>query len=347
MIEYFQNIFKTMIQQGMHGTDVVKTLTDYGLFFDSFVIISTIILLVIFSRMKKNFYWHYYAIVGGVTIFEMFTSPMWNNPHFGKYSYYYLDNTWILAIGWSTLILSVMLLVDYLFKKTSERVKFFYYLASLSVLGFLAETLVLKLGLRTYNPETIESMSGYTILGTPIEALYYIPVFTALIIGFYKYWSFYLDNKPILPQKKIKWTKAFLITLVTVLTFEYMVEPTAINHMPKWSYIYKDISFIMTGIWVIIIWASIKGTDYFFRHWTRLQRFVMYIVVSGTISFLLESWYIANGYREYSPSAVKAFAGINTYFTNLPIEIIFAMPMYMALMIASIKYWEIIINQKK
>jgi hypothetical protein len=64
----------------------------------------------------------------------------------------------------------------------------------------------------------------------------------------------------------------------------------------------------------------------------------MYIVVSGTISFLLESWYVANGFREYSPSAVKAFAGINTYFTNLPLEIIFAMPMYMALMIAFIKY---------
>ena len=73
----------------------------------------------------------------------------------------------------------------------------------------------------------------------------------------------------------------------------------------------------------------------------------MYVVVSGTISFLLESWYVANGYREYSQSAVEAFAGIKTYFTNLPIEILFAMPMYMALMIATIKYWEIIIYNKK
>jgi hypothetical protein len=57
----------------------------------------------------------------------------------------------------------------------------------MSVIGFIAETLVLKLGLRTYAPETLEAMSGYKIFGTPIEALYYIPVFSALIIGFYKY----------------------------------------------------------------------------------------------------------------------------------------------------------------
>jgi hypothetical protein len=56
MFEYLKNILSTMINQGMHGTDVVKTLTTQGIAFDAFVIISTIILLIIFSKMKKNFY---------------------------------------------------------------------------------------------------------------------------------------------------------------------------------------------------------------------------------------------------------------------------------------------------
>jgi hypothetical protein len=60
-------------------------------------------------------------------------------------------------------------------------------MVGMSVFGFIAEALVLKLGLRTYTPETEAVLSGYTFLGTPIEALYYIPVFSGLIIGFYKY----------------------------------------------------------------------------------------------------------------------------------------------------------------
>jgi hypothetical protein len=54
MIEYFKNIIATMMHQGMHGTDVIKTLTTQGLVFDIFVILSTVILLFIFAKMKKN-----------------------------------------------------------------------------------------------------------------------------------------------------------------------------------------------------------------------------------------------------------------------------------------------------
>jgi len=340
MIEYLKHIHSIMVNQGLKADLLVdKTLTANGLGFDIFVIISTIILLLFFSRIKKNWYWHFYAILFGVMTFEMWTSPMWNNLHFGKFTYFYLDDTWILTVGWSTLILSVILIVDKVFKNRTERLKFLYYLIGTGIVGFIAETAVLKLGLRTYAPETEVVLSGYNIFGTPVEALYYIPVFTALIIGFYKYWAFYFDNKAFVPRKKIRWWTALFISLITVLLFELMVESTIINHMPKWSYIYNDISFIMTGIWIILIWISIKGTDYFFRAKSRLFKFLMYVGVSGTISFLIESWYVANGYREYSPSAVKAFSGLKTYFTDLPIEILFAMPMYMALMIAFIKYW--------
>jgi hypothetical protein len=60
----------------------------------------------------------------------------------------------------------------------------------------------------------------------------------------------------------------------------------------------------------------------------------------------VESWLIVNGYRVYGPSAVNNFTGFVTPITNVPVEVAFAIPCYMALIIAFIRYWEIILDNR-
>ena len=50
--------------------------------------------------------------------------------------------------------------------------------------------LVRSIGIREYSAMAQRSMSGVLLLGlVPIEALYYIPVFMILVLGFKIYWE--------------------------------------------------------------------------------------------------------------------------------------------------------------
>ncbi len=66
-----------------------------------------------------------------------------------------------------------------------------------------------------------------------------------------------------------------------------------------------------------------------------------YLAVVGVIVLPIEAWFINNGFRLYGPSAVANFSGFNTAITNVPVEVAFAIPLYLALVIAFTKYWEL------
>jgi len=324
-----------------------RSLSTGGIYFAAIVAVATVMLLWLFSRNNKKFLYHYFTVMAAVVMFEFFTSPMWNNPHFGKFAYLYQDVSWVLTLGWSTLILSVVLLVDHFFKKTSECKRFFIYLAGMSVFGLLGEMLVMSLGLRSYSKEVLEVLSNIYIANVPIEVLYYIPVFSALIIGFYKYWTHAIDAKPLVPEKNIKWIKSLILSVVSVLLFELIVEPMVRNvGLPEWSYIYRDISVIMTGAWVLIIWLATKLVDKYFFYLDLKKRFGLYLLCGSFFSVPLEYWYFTQGFREYGESAIRDFSGYEIPFSHLPIEILFAMPMYFALMIGFIKFGELIFRKK-
>ena len=222
------------------------------------------------------------------------------------------------------------------------------YSLLITVAVFIAESTVLGLGIRTYSPEVLDTLVGYYIGNVPIEGLYYIPVFTSLAIAFYKYWSFSIDNEPIVPVKSRAWIRNLALAFIGVFFFELMIEPMVANaKFPSWSYVYRDISILMSGIWIIIIWLSISLVDKLFSHLNLAKRFALYLVVGGLIFLPLEAWFIANGFRIYGPSAVENFIGFTTPITNTPIEVALAIPFYLALIISFIRYWEINFDNKR
>lgn len=327
--------------------NVERAATLSGIYFDIFVVLSTGVFLFLFAKREKNYIKHFAVVALGVFIFELFTSPLWNNPHLGKISYVYQDVSWILTIGWATLILSVVILVDMFFARVRESRRFFIYMAGMAIVGIVAEVFVVNLGLRSYSPEVLSALKGYYLLSVPIEALYYIPVFSALIIGFYKYWVNAIDNNAVVPERNKRWGRNLGISVLTVLLFELMIDPVVTNaNLPSWSYIYRDISVIMTGSWVLIIWLVTNIVDTFFIHYNIVKRFSLYLVFGTIIALPLEWWFIVNGYRVYGESAIANFSGIIIPFVNLPIEIATAVPIYVGIMVAFIRYWEIILNKK-
>jgi hypothetical protein len=323
-----------------------KTASGGIIAFEVFIILGWLASLFILPKFKDKI-WQRYAIMAiGVFIFEFFTSPMWNNYHLGPWAYVYQDVSWILTIGWSALILSTVILVDHFLAQRREWQRFVFYLVALTILVFIFEAIVIGLGIRSYAPEVEAVLLGPRIVNVPIEGFYYIPVFTALVISFYKYWSLVLDDELVAPVKKRKWLATLGISILGVLLFELMIEPMVVNaNLPGWSYIYRDVSLLMTGLWVVIIWLSVYIVDRLFIHLNLVWRFLIYLGLIGLLVLPIEAWFINNGYRLYGPSAAANFTGFQTVVAQIPVEVAFAIPLYLALVIAFIRYWEIALGR--
>ncbi len=319
-----------------------KTATGSIIAFEMFIIIGGLASLFILPKFKNKIWQRYLIMALGVFIFEFFTAPMWRNYHLGQWAYVYQDVSWILTIGWSTLILSIIILVDHFLLRLREWQRFALYLVSLTILIFIFEAIVIALGIRSYAPEVEAVLLGPHLFNVPIEGLYYIPVFTALVISFYKYWSLVLDDELVVPVKKHRWLATLLISILGVFLFELMIEPMVVNaNLPAWSYVYRDVSFLMTGLWVVLIWLNIYLVDRLLIHLNLVWRFLIYLGVIGILVLPIESWFINHGYRLYGPSATANFTGFNTVIFQIPVEVAFAIPLYLALVIAFIRYWEI------
>ena len=324
-----------------------KTPTTPIVLFELFIFAGVAASFFILSKVTNKIWLRFLVMSLGVLIFELFTSPMWNNYKMGRWAYVYHDVSWILTIGWTALILGVVLLVDKYLADWKEWKKFAVYLGILTAIIIPLEMIVVNIGIRSYAPEVLGAISGIFILKVPIEILYYIPVFTGLAIAFYKYWSFVIEDDLLVPVKRRKWVRSLFIAFLGVFLFEVMIEPMVRNEkFPQWSYVFHDISIILIAAWVLIIGLAAFAIARFFMHYHIIQRFTIALMITSALVWPLESWLIINGYRVYGESAVKSYIGFKTPITNLPVEITFAIPFYMALIIAFIRYWETTLDNR-
>ena len=166
--------------------------------FELFVIIYAVGLYW-FMRQKqyKNVTRKFVILFLGVLIFEIISEPMWLNPGFHKWAYIYSDVTWIFTLGWLSVYMTSMILIDYFYGHLSDAKRFFMYILVAEAFIIPIETFLIQIGVRGYAPVLLNNLSGILIPYTqmPLEALLAFPMFTALIITFYKYMNLVLAEK--------------------------------------------------------------------------------------------------------------------------------------------------------
>jgi hypothetical protein len=319
-----------------------KTPTPPIIAFEVGVVAAAIGTLVVLSRFTPRIKLHFIAICVGVLVFQVFTAPMWDNHHLGPWAYVYADVSWVLTLGWATMILVVVFLIDRLFGHLKEWRRFLLYLMLLTPVTLVAERLVVLLGIRGYAPEVLARTADWsiTVLDVPVAALYYVPVFMTLTISFYKYWVPVIEGTRV-PEVQGRLWRRLLLAFIGVFLFEIMVEPMINNHnFPRWSYVFYDISILLTAIWVVILAVCTYVVDRLLAGVDLRLRFAAYLVLIDAIALPLEAWLIRNGFREYGPSATANFSGFRTVLGDIPLEVAFGIPLYLALVIAFVRYWE-------
>ncbi|MEB3198894.1 MAG: hypothetical protein VKK62_00015 [Synechococcaceae cyanobacterium] len=283
----------------------------------------------------------------GVLLFELFTAPMWHNEHLGWWAYLYRDVSWMLTLGWAVLFLLVVEVGDRLMAGWRAWKRFAVDLVVLTLAVLPLELLVVKLGIRGYAPEVQEAAVGGWIQGVPVAAIYYIPVFSALVLGFYRYWRFVIDDELLIPVRRLRWGRGLLLSLIAVLLLELMVEPMVINRgLPSWSFLYRDISWLISGLWVLVIAITGVLVQRFALDRSILFRFLLALAIATAIALPIEYGLVSLGIRVYGPSAMGNFSGFVIPALQAPIEIAFAIPCYMALMFGFIRYWEIVLDNR-
>jgi hypothetical protein len=242
-------------------------------------------------------------------------------------------------------MLSVVLIVDKLLPNWKEWQRFILCLGILLFAIIPLEIWAVNIGIRGYSPEVLDTVYGAFLFAVPIEILYYTPIFTGLIISFYKYWSLVIDDVPLVPLKKRRWLRDIFIAFAGIFLVEVMIEPMVTNqNLPQWSYIFHDVSFLMTGIWIGVIAITAILVGKFFNHFPIIYRFFIALSMTTILGVPIESWFINNGFRIYGESAKHYYTGVIMPVMNIPIEVTFAVSCYMALLIAFMRYWENLLN---
>jgi hypothetical protein len=167
--------------------------------FEFIVILATLALLAYF-KFKSHRYWkRYYLILISVVLFEFSTHFAWTTSALDPFTFIGPSLNWVIFLAWTLIIFFMLQLGDFLYpEKKSEGRNFTITLICMSVLGILFEQLLLSLQIRGYGAEVNALLIGHNIpfLTVPLEALYYIPVFMALILGFVRYFEELHARKP-------------------------------------------------------------------------------------------------------------------------------------------------------
>lgn len=316
--------------------------------FEVTVVAGALITYWFLRRRVQRLRGHFALVAISVFLLEFFTGPMWENRNLGFWAYVYSDVSWMYTLGWTTLIILVVYLVDIVVRPPHAWQRFAGYLLLLTPIALVFDAISVGLGIRVYSPEVLEAAgpARIPVLGVPLAGLYYVPVFMTLALSSYKHWLPGVEPAE-QPPVRLPLLNRIVLTTLAVLLFEIVVEPMATNrNFPSWSYIYRDITLVMTGFWVVLVMVCTMAVDRILPRTDFRYRFAASLGLIALIATPIEGWFIQAGYRVYGPSATADFLGFRTLIGDIPIEVMAAIPIYLALVIAFVRYWDGSVNRQ-
>jgi hypothetical protein len=320
------------------------TPTPEILLFEIGVVAAFVLTYRFLSARVENAGKHLALAATGMFLIEFFTGPMWHNQHLGFWAYVYSDVSWVLTLAWAFLITLSVYFVENVLHVRAALWRWIGFLLVITPVTLASDAVVVALGIRSYAPETLAAAGPETIpiLGVPLAGLYYVPVVMTLVWSFYKHWLPIFEPATAAPASmRLPFLNRLVLTIIAVFLFEIVVEPMATNqNFPAWSYVFHDITILMTGLWVVIVVGVTLAVDWFLRTTEFRLRFAISLILITIIAVPIEGWFLANGYRVYGPSATADFIGLRTIVGDIPIEVMAAIPMYLSLVIAFVRYWD-------
>lgn len=316
--------------------------------FEVAVVASALLTYWFLRRRVHRLRGHFILVAISVFLLEFFTGPMWQNRNLGFWAYVYSDVSWIYTLGWTSLIILVVYLIDVVVGAEKPWRRFAGYLLLLTPIALVFDAISVGLGIRVYSPEVLEAAgpARIPVLDVPLAGLYYIPVFMTLALSSYKHWLSVVEPAATTPAR-LPLLPRLVLTTLAVFLFEIVVEPMATNrNFPSWSYIYRDITVIMTGFWVVLVTVCTMAVDRILPREDFRYRFAASLGLITLIATPVEGWFIQSGYRVYGPSATADFLGFRTIIGDIPIEVMAAIPLYLSLVIAFVRYWDGSVNRQ-
>ncbi len=312
-----------------------STLSSFWLFLNilaAFFLIS-MLWYAIYYKDKKNIISFFITFVW-ISAFELLTWALWKVQYLWNRAYWFWDISRILAIvrTW------VLYRSDYIIQKTQSH----QAIKTISITSVIIWLIVLWAniyGVISYEPETLASID-YMIWAFPINALYYIPIRIFITYSFKKYFDQAIFNNYHGTQSIVS-IQNFLIVFVSVFCVELLIEPTLIiKNLPSRSFIYKDVSFLLTLSWTLIIAITAFLTNKFFNWFDLFIKFSYAIFWSTILWFLFLSFLIQNHIIWFSKSVLQTHTLNSLYLGNtwLTTMTFISMILFFMLIIPTSKY---------
>lgn len=143
-------------------------------------------------------------------------------------------------------------------------------------------------------------------------------------------------------------SRKFIILFLGVLLFEIISEPMWLNTgFNAWAYIYKDITWVLTLGWVNVFMLAILGVDYFYGELSEKKKFFLYLLFIAALVIPAEAFMISFGVRGYAEFLLETMrSGVVIPVLYLPIESIYAVPIFCSLILSFYKYINYLFDKK-
>lgn len=142
-------------------------------------------------------------------------------------------------------------------------------------------------------------------------------------------------------------TRKLIILFIGVLLFEIISEPMWLNTgFDSWAYIYRDITWVLTLGWVNVFILAILFVDYFYKT-PEKKKFFLYLLFIIALVIPAEAIMVSVGIRGYAEFLLEAMrSGLIIPVLYLPIEAIYAVPIFCSLILSFYKYINYLFDKK-
>ena len=313
--------------------------------------------IMIYGILNYRFFvWKFLALAFWVFFFEWLTWALWINSNLWQSAYIHNDLSWVLTLAWASIIMTVKFVYDKIHSKTPcalaltplKKSKHFGLIREFtmitvisSILWWLFVIYLKAIWVFSYSPEMQKVIDSWmSVFGRPLEAVIYLPVFMFTVYSFFKYWELAMQNKQLFINYSVNLKKDLIISAIVIALIGYLMHPLLII-TSLWAYIILFIGYIINLYLTNLLISKIDYTSLFMRFvaWT----FVFTTITTIGFSFFVWFWLI-----EISQS-IKDTYTINTiqipYLSITDVEWAWIY-LFSFLMIAMIKYFKVIANNK-